>query len=93
MPPIQLSRAERASLQKIFDRPRLAGEIPADHEEKFINYDLARKRVLLTCITPLGQIELMRHRFGGAKRKAAARYAPMPGGRSLPPLADRRDMA
>ena len=67
MPPIQLSRRERTSLQKIFDRPCLAGEIPSDHEEKFINYELARKRVLLLYITPLGQIELLRQRFRGLR--------------------------
>ncbi len=67
MPPIQLSRRERSSLHKILERPREAGEIPADHAEKLINYDLARKRVLLLYITPLGQIELLRHGFGGGK--------------------------
>lgn len=64
MPPIQLSRRERASLYKILERPCQIGEIPADHQEKFLNYDLARKRVLLLFITPLGQIELLRHSFG-----------------------------
>jgi hypothetical protein len=67
MPPIQLSRRERASLNKILERPCQAGEIPADHEEKFVNYDLARKQVLLLYITPLGQIELLRQRFRGLK--------------------------
>jgi hypothetical protein len=64
MPPIQLSRRERASLHKILQHPCQIGEIPADHQEKFINYHLARKRVLLLFITPLGQIELLRHSFG-----------------------------
>ena len=67
MPPIQLSRAERASLRKIFGGPQLLGEIPAEHEEKFINYALIRKRVLLLYITPLGQIELTRHSFGNIR--------------------------
>lgn len=67
MPPIQLSRSERASLMKILERPRQAGEIPADHEEKFVNYDLARKVALLLYITPLGQMELLRQRFRGIK--------------------------
>ena len=67
MSPIQLSRSERASLSKILERPCQAGEIPADHEEKFINYDLAKKQVLLLYITPLGQIELLRQRFGNIK--------------------------
>lgn len=64
MPPIQLSRSERTSLSKILERPCMAGEIPADHEEKFINYDLAQKQVLLLHITPLGQIAYLRQHFG-----------------------------
>lgn len=64
MPPIKLSRRERASLHKILVRPCEIGQIPADHQEKFINYRLARKRVLLLFITPLGQIELLRQDFG-----------------------------
>ena len=78
MPPIQLSRKERASLQKIFDRPCLAGEIPSDHEEKFINYELARKRVLLLYITPLGQIELLRQRFRGLRAPVSRPKAYLP---------------
>lgn len=65
MPPIQLSRSERASLSLLLEQPRQAGEIPSDHQEKFINYGLARKTVLLLHITPLGQMELLRQRFRG----------------------------
>ena len=63
MPPIQLSRSERSSLQRIVERPCHPGEIPPDHEEKFLNYGLVRKNVLLLCVTPLGQCELLRQRF------------------------------
>ncbi len=63
MPPIQLSRGERSSLQRIVERPCQPGDIPADHEEKFLNYGLARKHVLLLYVTPLGQCELLRQRF------------------------------
>lgn len=65
MPPIQLSRSERSSLARIVERPCQPGEIPADHEEKFLNYGLVRKNVLLLCVTPLGQCELLRQRFRG----------------------------
>ena len=65
MPPIQLSRAERFSLERIVSSPCQPGEIPADHEEKFLNYGLARRNVLLLSITPLGQCELLRQRFRG----------------------------
>lgn len=77
MPPIQLSRSERSSLRKLFDHPRQISDIPRDHQEKFINYDLVRKRVLLLYITPLGQIELLRQRFRNIKPAT-------PPGKSLP---------
>ncbi len=67
MPPIQLSRRERGSLQRILQYPRPIGEIPRDHEEKLVNYGLARKRVLLLYITPVGHIELLRQRFRGLR--------------------------
>jgi hypothetical protein len=63
MPPIQLTRHERASLRKLHRRPRQLGEIPADHQEKLANYGLLRQQVLLIYITPLGQLELLRQRF------------------------------
>jgi hypothetical protein len=83
MPPIQLSRRERASLHKILYRPCQAGEIPADHEEKFVNYDLARKRVLLLYITPLGQIEVLRQRFRRLKAAGPNSSRSLP---AAPPL-------
>jgi len=85
MPTIHLSRSERASLQKLSEGPCQLGEIPADHEEKFINYDLMRKQVLLLTITPLGQVELLRQRFrirtqpwtdGGLDRGSSLRLNP-----------------
>ncbi len=60
---IQLSRSERSSLERVVARPCQPGDIPADHEEKFLNYGLVRKNVLLLCVTPLGQCELLRQRF------------------------------
>jgi len=77
MPPIQLSRSERSSLNRILKRPCQLGEIPSDHEEKFLNYGLARKHVLLVYITPLGQCELLRQRFRGMK------FPPMPADEQL----------
>jgi hypothetical protein len=65
MPPIQLSRSERASLRRIVERACQPGDIPADHEEKFLNYGLARRNVLLLSVTQLGQCELLRQRFRG----------------------------
>jgi hypothetical protein len=85
MPPIQLSRSERASLSKILERPRMAGEIPPDHEEKFINYDLAQKQVLLLYITPLGQIEFLRQNYGSVR----AAPPPPPHRNLLPPMRKR----
>jgi hypothetical protein len=69
--PIQLSRSERSSLERIIERPCQPGDIPADHEEKFLNYGLVRRNVLLLCVTPLGQCELLRQRFRGKASFAA----------------------
>jgi hypothetical protein len=63
MPPIQLSRSERSSLERIVEGSCQPGDIPADHEEKFLNYGLVRRNVLLLSATPLGQCELLRQRF------------------------------
>jgi hypothetical protein len=63
MPPVNLSRTERASLQRLAERPCQPGDIPADHEEKFLNYGLARRHAILLSVTPLGQCELLRQRF------------------------------
>jgi hypothetical protein len=63
MPPVNLSRAERASLQRLAERPCQPGDIPTDHEEKFLNYGLARRHAILLSVTPLGQCELLRQRF------------------------------
>ena len=65
MPPIQLSRSERVSLQRIVERACHPGEFPSDHEEKFLNYGLVRRNVLLLSVTQLGQCELLRQRFRG----------------------------
>ncbi len=90
MPPIQLSRSERTSLSKILERPRMAGEIPADHEEKFINYDLAQKQVLLLHITPLGQIAYLRQHFGEVKPAVASHKPTVPSHKNvLPPMRKR----
>lgn len=82
MPPIQLSRSERASLRSILKRPCQPGDLPPDHEEKFVNYGLARRHVLLLYITPLGQCELLRQRFRGMPFYSP-QEEPIPGERVL----------
>ena len=79
MPPIQLSRRERASLSLILAHPRQAGEIPADHAEKFVNCHLAHRQALLLYITPLGHIELLRQRFRGLKAPRPQSRSPLLG--------------
>jgi hypothetical protein len=78
MPPIQLTRAERVSLRKLSERPRQLDEIPADHQEKLINYALVRKQVLLLTITPLGQIEFLRQRYSDISISEPVRKALLP---------------
>ena len=86
MPPIQLTRAERVSLRKLTERPRQLDEIPADHQEKLINYQLVRKQVLLLTITPLGQIEYLRQSYQQSKPPKPVRRTLLPPFRRQPLL-------
>jgi hypothetical protein len=63
MPAIQMSRSERSTLAKIAKRPCLITDVPAEQAEKFINYGLVKREVMLLHATPLGQVELLRQRF------------------------------
>jgi hypothetical protein len=65
MPAIQMSRAERASLEKILKRPCLVTDIPGEHAEKLLNYGLVKREVMLLHATPRGQLEMLRQRFKG----------------------------
>ena len=65
MPAIQMSRGERFSLEKIIKRPCLVTDIPAEHAEKFLNYGLVKREVMLLHATPRGQLEILRQRFKG----------------------------
>jgi hypothetical protein len=65
MPAIQMSRGERASLEKILKRPCLVTDIPGEHAEKLLNYGLVKREVMLLHATPRGQVEILRQRFRG----------------------------
>ncbi len=65
MPRIQMSRGERASLEKILKRPCLVTDIPGEHAEKLLNYGLVKRDVMLLHATPRGQVEILRQRFKG----------------------------
>jgi hypothetical protein len=65
MPAIQMSRGERASLEKILKRPCLVTDIPGEHAEKLLNYGLVKRDVMLLHATPRGQVEMLRQRFKG----------------------------
>jgi hypothetical protein len=69
MPSIQLSRGERFSLEKIIKRPCLVTDIPFEHAEKFLNYGLAKREVMLLHSTPRGQVEILRQRFKGMQQR------------------------
>lgn len=62
---IQMSRGERASLEKILKRPCLVTDIPSEHAEKLLNYGLIKRDVMLLQATPRGQLEMLRQRFKG----------------------------
>jgi len=65
MPAIQMSRGERASLEKILKRPCLVTDIPGEHAEKLLNYGLVKREVMLLHATQRGQVENLRQRFKG----------------------------
>jgi hypothetical protein len=65
MPAVQMSRGERASLEKILRRPCLITDIPGDHAEKLLNYGLVKRDVMLLHATQRGQVEMLRQRFRG----------------------------
>ncbi len=65
MPAIQMSRGERASLEKILKRPCLVTDIPGEHAEKLLNYGLVKRDVMLLHATARGQVEILRQRFRG----------------------------
>ncbi len=66
MPRIQMSRSERASLEKIIKRPCLVTDIPGEHAEKLLNYGLVKRDVMLLHATARGQVEILRQRFKGS---------------------------
>lgn len=65
MPAIQMSRGERASLEKILKRPCLVTDIPGEHAEKLLNYGLVKRDVMVLHATQRGQVEILRQRFRG----------------------------
>ena len=65
MPAIQMSRGERVSLEQIIKRPCLVTDVPSEHAEKFLNYGLVKREVMLLHATPRGQVEILRQRFRG----------------------------
>jgi len=71
MPAIQMSRGERASLEKILKRPCLVTDVPGEHAEKLLNYGLVKRDVMLLHATPRGQVEVLRQRFRGIDYSAA----------------------
>jgi len=89
MPSIQLSRRERRSLQLLSERPRQLDEIPVEHQEKLVNYNLVRRQVLLLTITSLGQIELLRQRFRDIKIAEPLHNTLLPAFRRHPLLTSR----
>lgn len=63
MPPIHMTREERASLAKIAEGPAPVTDLPPDHAEKFLNHGLVVRDVLRYFITTKGQLELFRQRY------------------------------
>lgn len=65
MPPIHMTRRERATLVRLAYNPIPIGSILPDHAEKFVNHGLAINQSLQLRITQKGQLEILRQRFRG----------------------------
>lgn len=86
MPPIRMTREERASLGRLVESSLELHEIPKNHIEKFINHGLAVRQALLFKVTTKGQLEFLRQRF----RNLPARHMATPPQRDLSPRAEPR---
>ena len=75
MPAVQMSRAERSSLEKIIKRPCLVADIPQEHAEKLLNYGLVKRDVMMLHATPRGQLEILRQRFKGIEYSRVVKIA------------------
>lgn len=63
MPPILMTRQERATLARLAASPAPINEVPQDQVEKFVNHGLALRDAFRLRITTKGQLELFRQRF------------------------------
>lgn len=63
MPPIMMTRRERAVLKRLSRAPIPSADVKARHAEKFVNHGLAVHEALRLAITPKGQLEVFRQRY------------------------------
>ena len=73
MPPIHMTRDQRAALWQLTKCPLPANELPREHAEKFVNHGLAVRESLRIRITERGQLELLRQRFRGGTTRLSMR--------------------
>ena len=74
MPPILMTRQERATLARLAARPSSINEVPPEHREKLVTHGLVVRDALRFRITTKGQLELFRQRF---RDMALRRRAPL----------------
>lgn len=74
MPPIHMTRDERATLARLAESATPVNELPAAHAEKLVSHGLAVRDAMRISITPKGQLELFRQRF----RKQTTRWGRHP---------------
>ncbi|MCG8560565.1 MAG: hypothetical protein MI824_12255 [Hyphomicrobiales bacterium] len=73
MPPIHMTRDQRAALLRLNQSPLPANELPREHAEKFVNHGLAVRETMRIRITERGQLELLRQRFRGGTTRLSMR--------------------
>lgn len=63
MPPIHMTREERAVLVRLAESPLPVHDLPRACAEKFLNHGLVQREFLRYRITVKGQLEMFRQRF------------------------------
>lgn len=63
MPPIMMTRPERAALRMLARGALPASDMPQQHARKLVKHGLAAQEALWLTITAKGQLELLRQRY------------------------------
>lgn len=63
MPPILMTRPERAALNRLARAPAPVADVKPQYADKLVHHGLAIYQALRLTITPKGQLEILRQRY------------------------------